>query len=58
MEHKINKKDGVTKGLMDIYAMDLIEEEQTNILVDEEFSPTLYSGEDNNINDDNYDDEM
>lgn len=58
LENKINKKDDVTKGLMDIYALEAMTEQITNDQIYEEDFTIEYNGEDNNITDDNYDDDM
>lgn len=58
LENKIKKKDDVTEGLMDIYALDAIQEEMTNEEIEHDELMIEYTGEDNNIDDDNYDDDM
>lgn len=58
IEAKLKRMDGVTEGLMDVFALDaIIEEAQANSIEEEELHID-YNGEDDNLSDDDYDNEM
>ena len=57
-EARLNKIDGVTRGLMDVFEMDAIVEENEAQMIEDQELEIEYLGEDNNIGDADYGDEM
>jgi len=58
LETKLNKIDGVTEGLMDMFALETImENASAQDIEDEENEMPDWAAEDNNISDEAYDDE-
>jgi hypothetical protein len=58
LETKLKKVDGVTEGLMDMFALGAINDEAENDMIEREELTIEYNGEDDNIVDDTYGDEM
>ena len=57
-EARLNQIDGVTKGLMDVFELDaIVEENEARMIEDQEFAID-YNGEDDNIRDADYGDEL
>lgn len=57
-EARLDKVDGVTKGLIDVFALDDIMEENEAQLIEGEELEIEYNGEDDNIADDAYGEDM
>lgn len=57
-EARLDKVDGVTRGLMDVFAMDAIMEENEAQLIENQELEIEYNGEDDNIGDAAYGDEI
>lgn len=57
-EARLNKIDGVTRGLMDVFELDAIVEENEAQMIEDQELEIEYNGEDNNIGDADYGDEM
>ena len=57
-EARLNKVDGVTRGLMDVFELDAIMEENEAQMIEDQELEIEYNGEDNNIGDADYGDEM
>lgn len=58
LETKLKKIDGVTEGLMDMFALDAIMDDAENEMIEREELDIEYNGEDDNMSDDAYGDEM
>ena len=57
-ESRLDKVDGVTRGLMDVFALDAIMEENEAQMIENQELEIEYNGEDDNIRDAAYGDEM
>lgn len=57
-EARLNKIDGVTRGLMDVFELDAIVEENEAQMIEDQELEIEYNGEDDNIGDADYGDEM
>ena len=58
LESKLKRVDGVTEGLMDVFALDEMMQQQDHAFTEQEEFAIEYNGEDNNINDHDYEDNM
>ena len=58
LEKRLKKVDGVTEGLMDMFALDAIMEGDEAALIEADAFGIEYNGEDNNIRDEDFDDEV
>jgi hypothetical protein len=58
IEARLKRMDGVTEGLMDVFALDAIIEEAQGNSIEEEELHVDYNGEDDNLSDEDYDNEM
>ena len=58
IEKRLKQVDGVTEGLMDMFAMEAIMEGDEAAMIDAEAFGIDYNGEDNNIGDEDFDDEV
>ena len=58
LETKLKKVDGVTEGLMDMFALNAISDELESEIIEKEELTIEYNGEDDNIADDTYENEM
>lgn len=58
LERKLKQVDGVTEGLMDMFALDAIMEGDEAALIEADAFGIEYNGEDNNIRDEDFDDEL
>ena len=57
-EARLDKVDGVTKGLMDVFALETIMEQNEAQMIEDQELEIEYTGEDDNIGDAEYGDEM
>jgi hypothetical protein len=58
LETKLKRVDGVTEGLMDVFALDEMMQQKDNEFTEQEELAIEYNGEDNNINDNDYEEYM
>ena len=58
IEKRLKQVDGVTEGLMDMFAMEAIMEGDEAAMIEAEAFGIEYNGEDNNIGDEDFDDEL
>jgi hypothetical protein len=58
LESKLKRVDGVTEGLMDVFALDEMMQQKDNEFTEQEELAIEYNGEDNNINDHDYEEYM
>ena len=58
LEKRLKKVDGVTEGLMDMFALEAIMEGDEAALIEADAFGIEYNGEDNNIRDEDFDDEV
>uniref|UniRef100_A0A6C0JWI0 Uncharacterized protein n=1 Tax=viral metagenome TaxID=1070528 RepID=A0A6C0JWI0_9ZZZZ len=54
LESKLKRVDGVTEGLMDVFALDEMMQQKDNEFTEQQELTIEYNGEDNNINDNEY----